>query len=77
MTNQTPTLNYGMPNCPSCEKQGLVLTDKEHIACIYCDYKRDFSVSLTKSRKKNPDTGWFIFLMIFGFVLFVLFSSGS
>ncbi|MEA5464453.1 hypothetical protein [Leptothoe sp. PORK10 BA2] len=77
MTNQIPSLSYGMPNCPSCERQGLVLTDKEHVACIYCDYKRDFSVSVSpkKPQKKVPDAGEFIFFLIVGLVLFLLLNS--
>ncbi|NEQ51536.1 MAG: hypothetical protein F6K11_15565 [Leptolyngbya sp. SIO3F4] len=77
MTNQIPSLSYGMPDCPACEKQGLVLTDKDHIACIHCDYKRDFSAPLKKPRKKSPDTEWFVFFLIFGFVIFILLSNGG
>ncbi|MEO0869121.1 MAG: hypothetical protein AAFY17_11885 [Cyanobacteria bacterium J06642_11] len=65
-----------MPDCPSCGKQGLVLTDRDHVACIHCDYKRDFSVSTKKPRKKDADAVWFIFCLLFGFVLFLLLSGG-
>ncbi len=77
MTNKVPSLSYGMPDCPCCKKQGLVLTDKEHVACIHCDYKRDFSKSITKPRKPDPDVSWFIFFLIFGVVLFILISNGG
>ncbi|EKU97172.1 hypothetical protein Lepto7375DRAFT_6339 [Leptolyngbya sp. PCC 7375] len=68
-------LSYGMPNCPACEKHGLVLTDKNHVACILCDYKRDLSKDINKPKKNDSDGSWFIFLLIVGFVLFVMISS--
>lgn len=81
MTNKTPSLgqvsslSYGMPDCPSCKKNGLVLTDTQHVACIFCDYKRDFSKKIPG--KQGSGVGLFFVLMIVGFVAFVLVSSGS
>ena len=80
MTSKTPSLSqisslsYGMPDCPCCNKQGLVLTDTQHVACILCDYKRDLSKKITEPRKKGIDGSLFVFFLIFGFVLFVLLS---
>lgn len=83
MTSKTPSLgqisslSYGMPDCPSCKKNGLVLTDTQHVACILCDYKRDFSKKITKPGKQGSGAGLFFVLMIVGFVAFVLVSSGG
>lgn len=83
MTSKTPSLDhvsslsYGMPDCPSCKRNGLVLTDTQHVACILCDYKRDFSKKVIQSGKKDSGVGLFFVLMIVGFVVFVLLSSGG
>ncbi|MBT9312161.1 hypothetical protein [Leptothoe kymatousa] len=61
-TSKKPSLSYGMPACPSCGKQGLVITDKEHVACILCDYKRDLSQSLKRTRGSAPIKHTFLWL---------------
>lgn len=43
MDGRVSSLSYGMPDCPSCQKNGLVLTDTQTVACILCEYRRDFS----------------------------------
>lgn len=75
MTSQIPSLSYGMPNCPSCSKQGLVLTTKDRVACIFCDFRRDLATTPPKKPAKNPTSdGWsvFLLLLIITFLIVVL-----
>ena len=55
--------SYSMPACPSCGKQGLVLVRKDVVACLHCDYKRDFSKPITKPRKKSATDGYFFLFL--------------